>query len=73
MNREVSPAIVVVACLVVLSILTLLSLKILDQTNSSIAYVAGVKPPDLEKHINAPPGLRPTQEKDSSAKDRAAD
>jgi hypothetical protein len=58
-NKEVSPAVVIVATLVVLTIIGLISIKLFDSANRPAPYVAGITPPGLDKHPNTPPGDRP--------------
>ncbi|HZP83406.1 MAG TPA: hypothetical protein VFB21_17310 [Chthonomonadaceae bacterium] len=62
MNREVSPAVVIVATLVVLAIIGLIGIKVFGENSRPAPYVAGVKPPGLEQHANTPPGTRPMGE-----------
>lgn len=57
MKQKVPPAAIAGVVVVVLALLGFFGIKAINASSENKPYVAGVKPPDLEKHVNAPPGI----------------
>ena len=57
MGKKIHPAVAIIAAIVVFGVVGFFSYRLLGDTGGKEAYVGGVKSPELEKHVNQPPGI----------------